>query len=318
MPLRLDPFIVALLAVAAFGALVPATGTAFEVVQVLSMAAIALLFFLYGARLSTAEAIAGLTAWRVHAVILSITYLALPLIGLAIYWADVLPSSLSTGVLLVCLVPSTVQSAVAFTSIAGGDRALAVVSSSVSNLLGVFLTPALVALLLAADVSVGPEEVLQILALLVAPFFLGQIARPWIGQWMSRHDKQLKLYDRGSILFVVYMAFSRGSNAGIWSAIGWLDAAIMLVVCAVVLAAAFAISILAGRLFARPQRLAVMFCGTNKSLASGLPMASVLFPGDQVALVILPLMAYHQLQLITCSIVANRLAPPPTPVEVKS
>lgn len=311
MPIRLDPFIGALLLAALLGAFLPATGSAFDVVQALSMAAIALLFFFYGARLSFAETIAGLTAWKVHGVILSITYIALPLIGIGVYLLELLPGSLSTGVLLVCLVPSTVQSAVAFTSIAGGDRALAVVSSSLSNLLGVFLTPALVALVLTSDVEIGANQVLRILGLLLAPFILGQLLHRWLGGFMKRNDKSLKLYDRGSIVFVVYMAFSSGSNANVWTAIGWADAALMLLVCAAVLALAFGITIIAGKPFARPQRAAIMFCGTNKSLASGLPMASVLFPPDQVALVILPLMAYHQIQLITCSIIANRMAPPP-------
>lgn len=311
--LRPDPFIIALVLTAVLAALLPAQGDWLDALQVMSKGAIALLFFLYGARLSTHETLAGLKVWRLHLVILATTFVAFPLLGLAaqVLESNVLTPQLYAGVLLLCLVPSTVQSSVAFTAIARGNVAGAVVSASISNLLGVFLTPLLVATLMsgAGGARVDAGSVLRIVLLLLVPFAAGQLLRPLIGRWVTHHDDRLKLYDRSSILLVVYVAFSEGTNADVWSQLSAAALAGLVGVCAALLAIVFALTVFAGRRGAFPpgDRVALLFCGTNKSLASGLPMASVLFAGSNVALIILPLMLYHQMQLIVCSLVASRL-----------
>ncbi|RLV56314.1 bile acid:sodium symporter [Aeromicrobium phragmitis] len=311
MRLRLDPFIVALLTVALTGVLFPAQGRALDAVQTVSLAVIAGLFFLYGARLSTTEALAGAARWRVHIVIVTITFVLFPALGLAVEWVAAAwwSAPLASGLLLLCLVPSTVQGSVAFTGIAGGDRAVAVVAASLSNLLGVVITPLLVAVLMGGDSHVTFGSVARIVGLLLVPFLLAQILRRWwVGGFVARHHTLLKGYDRGSILFVVYVAFSSGTNAGVWSAVSWVDGAVLLAIVAALLILGLGVAALLARPYERPQRIAILFCGSNKSLASGLPMATVLLPPDQVALLILPLMAYHQLQLITCTLLANRIA----------
>jgi len=306
--IRLDPFLVALALAALAGALLPVSGPLLRFVQVLSLAVIAGLFFLYGARLSTAEVIAGAAQWRVHLAILGVTFGLFPLSGLVIERIAWWSGPLAAGVLLLCLMPSTVQSSIAFTSIAGGDRAVAVVSASVSNLLGVVLTPLLVALLMGGDASVTADSILRIVGLLLAPFLLAQVIRPFrLGQFVARHDRGLRRYDRASILVVVYGAFASGTSHGVWSRVDWLDAGILVIVVIALLAVVLAVIWWGSRPFGRPQRVAMLFCGSNKSLASGLPIATVLLPGDDVALMILPLMAYHQIQLIVCTMLANRL-----------
>ncbi|MFT4188554.1 MAG: bile acid:sodium symporter family protein [Aeromicrobium sp.] len=309
---RLDPFIALLLAAATAGTVLPVTGEAAEVAHVGQIVAIGLLFFLYGARLSTAETLSGLARWRLHTAVLGTTYLVFPALGLLIGLVapDVVGAGLATGVLLLCLVPSTVQSSVAYTSIAGGNVAGAVVSASVSNLLGVFATPLLIGLLMSADAGaqVDASSVLRIMAHLLAPFVAGQLLRRWIGDWVARHDRRLKLIDRGGILLVVYLAFSRGREADVWSQIDAADAALLVVLCLTLLAVALAWTTLLGRLcrFERGDQIALTFCGSHKSLASGLPMAAVIFAPDTVALVVLPLMLYHQFQLIACAYLADR------------
>jgi sodium/bile acid cotransporter 7 len=311
--LRPDPFIVALLAAAVIASFVPATGTALEVLKQAAVVAIGLLFFLYGARLSTAETIAGLTRWRLHLLILSTTFVVFPLLGLAtrLLEGNLLKPSLAAGVLLLCLVPSTVQSCVVYTRIAGGNVAGAVVSASMSNLIGVFLTPALVALLMAGDARVDAGAIVRIVLQLFAPFVLGQLLRPLIGRFVARHDAQLKRFDRSSIVLVVFVAFSEGAEAHIWSEQSVWSVLAVALVCAVLLAVAMGWTVLIGRVAGLPRadRIALLFCGSNKSLASGLPIASVLFAGDDVALIVLPLMLYHQLQIITGAVLAKRLTP---------
>ncbi|MFH7322446.1 bile acid:sodium symporter family protein [Aeromicrobium sp. JJY06] len=308
--MRIDPFVVMILGLAGLGIVLPAQGEVLEVVNVLVQVGIVALFFLYGARLSTAEVVHGLTAWRVHVLIVAVTFVVFPLLGLALspLAPSVISQQLLTALVFLCLVPSTVQSSVAFTSIAGGDRAIAVVAASTSSLLGVFLTPLLVALLLGGDVTVDAEAILRIVGLLLLPFLAGQVARRWLRPWLVRHDVGLRRFDRSTVLLVVYAGFSRGTNADVWDVLDWGDGAVVAGVCAGLLAVSSLVCWLAGRRFGRGAQVAIYFCGTNKSLAAGLPMASVLFSATTFPLMILPLMVYHQLQLVVGSIVATGLS----------
>ncbi len=311
---RIDPFIVALVATAAIASVLPAQGGWLDALTVASRVAIALLFLLYGLRLSTGEALHGLRHWRLHTSILATTFILFPLLGLATFLLvpDVLPRSLHDGVLLLCLVPSTVQSSVAFTSIARGNVAGAVVSASLSNLLGVVLTPLLVALLLGAagGAHVDGRAILLVVLLLLLPFLTGQVLRPIVRRrWPGRLDR-FGAYERGSILLVVYVAFSEGVNRDVWSGLEPVQLVALGAVCVVLLAVALAVTTAAGRVlrFDRGDRLALLFCGSHKSLATGLPMASVLFTSERLALVVVPLMLFHQLQLIVCAVIAGRAA----------
>ena len=314
MRLRPDPFIVALLVTAIVAGLLPAQGGALDVLKVSAKIAVGLLFFLYGARLSTTDTISGLRSWRLHAAILATTFVAFPLlgVGLRVLRPHVLTPELYTGVLLLCLVPSTVQSSVAFTAIARGNVAGAVVSASMSNLLGVFLTPLLVAMLLhsSGSAQVGAGSVVKIVLQLFVPFVLGQLSRPLIGPWVARQHSRLRIYDRSSILLIVYVAFSEGTNADVWSQLDAWSLTSLAIVCLAVLAVVMGLTVAIGRLwsFSRGDKITLLFCGSKKSLASGLPMATVLFAGQDVALIILPLMLFHQLQLIVCAFIASRLS----------
>lgn len=312
MRVRPDPFVVALLVAALVASFLPVTGSALDVLGTVSMVVIGLLFFLYGARLSSSETMAGLTHWRLHLAILSTTFVVFPLLGLAAQLLEpsVLTPALASGVLLMCLVPSTVQSCVVNTRIAGGNVAGAVVSASMSNVIGVFLTPALVAWLMATDARVDTGSILRIVLQLLAPFVLGQVLRPWVGGWVTRHDERLRLFDRSTIVLIVFVAFGKGAEADIWSSVSVGSVVAVTVVCAAVLALGIGWTVLAGRVlrFAPADRWPLLFCGSNKSLASGLPMATVLFGGSTVALIVLPLMIYHQMQIITGVLVAGRAA----------
>ena len=315
MRLRIDPFIVALLVAAVVASFVPATGDALDVLKNVSLVAIGLLFLLYGIRLSTPETLAGIRHWRLHVVIVATTFVAFPLAGLSARLLEptILTPALASGVLLLCLVPTTVQSNVVFTRIAGGNVPAAVVSASLSSLVGVFLTPALVALLMSADAVIDANSVLRIVLQLFVPFVVGQLLRPALGRWVERSEPGLRFFERGSIVLVVFVAFSEGAEADIWSTLSIGSVIALTVVCAVLLAVAIGWSLGVGKVlgFARADRITLLFCGSNKSLASGLPIASVLFSGGTLALLILPLMLYHQMQIITGAVLARRLSAAP-------
>ncbi len=309
---RPDPFIAALLAAALIGSLLPATGTGLDLLKQVSVLVIGGLFFLYGARLSTTQTLAGLRHWRLQLTVLATTFVAFPLLGLAFHQilsGRLLTPGLASGVLLLCLVPSTVQSCVVYTRIAGGNVPAAVVSASLSSMLGVFLTPALVAALMAADAGVDTGSVVRIVLQLFVPFLLGQLMRPMVGGWVRRHETGLTFYDRGSIVLVVFVAFSKGAEAGVWSDQSVWSVLLVTGVCGVILALAIGWTVLVGRVgrFSRADRITLVFCGSNKSLASGLPIATVLFSGGDVALIVLPLMLFHQLQIMAGAVLAPRL-----------
>ena len=310
---RLDPFLVGILTTVAVAGLLPASGTALNIFTWAAKIAIGLLFFLYGARLSTREAFEGLRHWRLHLTILATTFALFPLLGLAtkMLVPTVLTEPLYLGVLYLCLLPSTVQSSIALVSVARGNIAGAVVSASASSLLGIVVTPLLVALTMTTQgVTFSASAVLDIVLMLLVPFLVGQLLRRWIGGWVGRHGGPLRIVDRGSILLVVYVAFSRGMNEGIWSSLSLGRLLALAGVCLVLLALVLALTWFgAPRLgFAYEDRATILFCGSTKSLATGLPMATVLFPGQPIGLIVLPLMLFHQIQLLVCAAIAARLA----------
>lgn len=310
----IDPYILLMFATVALAALVPAQGRGAVIAGGLADAGIVFLFFLYGTRLSPQDALRGLMHWRLHLAILFCTFVLFPLLGLGVQAAvsSVLPAVLIAGILFVCLLPSTVQSSIAFTSIAGGNVPAALCAASASNIVGILITPLLAGWLMqtaGASLSFGVFQ--DIILQLLAPFLTGQLLRPLVGSWISRHKQMLGLADRGSILLIIYVAFSKGMTDNIWGQIEPLDLIVLIIVLSALLALVLVLTAVIGRRILRlgkPDRIVLQFCGSKKSLASGLPIASVLFAGPQLGLILLPLMIFHQLELVVCALLARRYA----------
>jgi sodium/bile acid cotransporter 7 len=309
----LDPFLVLLIAMVLLASLLPARGTAAVWVEGGADFGIALLFFLHGARLSRAAIVQSIGNWRLHALVFASTYVLFPIAGLAVVmlaggWVNPL---LLAGLLFLTLLPSTVQSSIAFTAMAGGNVAAAVTSASLSNLIGIVLTPLLVGLFMRAGGGGGLsgwESIQSIVLQLLVPFVGGHLLRPLIGGWVERNKKILQPVDRGSILLVVYSAFSAAVVNGIWSRVGVLDLVELVVLSSFILAFIMVANVLIARLVKLPREdsIVLLFCGSKKSLVSGVPMAGALFAPAQVGLVVLPLMIFHQLQLFVCAALAGR------------
>ena len=307
-----DPYIAAIVGMVGLATLLPLQGEGAVIGGYATDVAIAVLFFLHGARLSSAEALVGARHWRLHLVIFLATFVLFPFLGLIGHALapHLLSPALWSGVILICILPSTVQSSVAFTSIARGNVPAALCSATASNLFGIVATPLLAALLLRTHGGFSGKALLDIVVQLLLPFLAGQLSRPLIGGWVARHRALLGLVDRGSILLIVYTAFSDGVSHGIWHQVDARQLAIVLGVDAVLLALVLGITFFGSKLlgFRREDCIAIMFCGSKKSLASGLPMASILLAGQSVGLVVLPLMLFHQIQLMTCAALARRYA----------
>lgn len=314
--LRLDPYIVAIMAMVAVAAVLPARGVGKEVLDLVVHAAIAILFFIYGAKISPQAIWTGITHWRLQGLVFGTTFVVFPLVGLGIVMLTKghLDSGLAIGLLFVCLLPSTVQSSIAFTSIARGNVSAALCCASISNLAGVVITPLLATMILrAGSGGMSLDSVWDIALQILLPFVVGQCARPIIGDWFNRQKTLTMLVDRGSILLVVYSAFSAGVVAGIWSQVTPFSLGLVIVLDLVILAIILVFTTVASRLlrFSVEDEIAIVFCGSKKSMASGLPMANILFPAATVGLIVLPLMLFHQMQLMVCAALARRYSQRP-------
>ncbi|NHN83702.1 bile acid:sodium symporter [Acetobacter musti] len=311
MPFKPDPFLLSLIATLIIATILPCHGAAVPIFQWLAVIVIAIMFFLQGARLSRAAVLNGLTAWRLHLTILACTFVLFPLLGLALHALapGLLLDDVWMGVLFLCCLPSTVQSSIAFTSIGRGNVPAAVCSATASNIAGIFITPVLVGLVLAKH-GAQSGGVMSIVLQLLLPFVAGQLLQPWIGGWAHRNKKLLSMTDRGSILIVVYTAFSEAIVQGLWHRLPLEQLAVIAVVDTALLAVVLTVTTIGSRLlgFSREDEVAIVFCGSKKTLASGVPMANVLFPAASVGFVVLPLMLYHQIQLFVCAWMAKRFA----------
>ncbi|MBT2116342.1 bile acid:sodium symporter family protein [Dyella sp. LX-66] len=309
-----DRFTCALILTVTLATVLPCRGGAASVFEVLTDVAIALLFFLHGAKLSREAVVAGATHWRLHLTVLASTFMLFPLLGLLLrpLLAPLVTPELYLGVLFLCALPSTVQSSIAFTSIARGNVAAAICSASASSLLGIVITPLLVGAMLESHGQGGMswEAIGSITLQLFVPFVAGQVAQRWIGGWVAKHRGLVSYVDQGSILLVVYTAFSAAVLQGLWKQVPLPVLGGLLVVNAVLLAIALLVTRYGARAlgFDRADEITIVFCGSKKSLASGVPMAKVLFAGHPLGAIVLPIMLFHQIQLMTCAVLARRYA----------
>lgn len=281
--------------------------------ELLTKAGVALIFFLHGLALSFAALRAGALNWRLHAVVQGCTFLLFPLIGLALnaMLEGRIAFDLALGLFFLCALPSTVSSSVAMTAAARGNVAGAVFNATLSSLIGIVLTPLWVAWVMKTSGEAEPllPVILDLVKWLVLPLVVGQLLRPWLGAWAQRNKARIGLVDRLTILLLVYTSFCDSFKAGVWSGHATGQILLIVVVSAVLFALVMVLTSVTARAlgFSREDRIAAMFCGSKKTLASGVPMAKLIFgahPG--MGLILLPIMVYHPLQLIVCGVLAQR------------
>ena len=314
-----DNFTLIIIGLVVLASVLPVRGAAADFAHLLTNLAIGLLFFLHGAKLSTQAVIAGLSHWRLHGLVFACTFLLFPALGLALRPAlePMIGRDLYVGMLYLCALPATVQSAIAFTSMARGNVPAAICSAATSSLIGIFITPVLVLLMLGAAVQSMPlgEAIGNIMLQLLAPFIAGQVMRRWIFNWVDRNKAWLKYVDQCSIFLVIYTAFSGAVVEGIWNHLPLWQLITLTIACCVLLALVLAIVHLLARYlgFNTEDRITILFAASKKSLATGVPMAQVIFSGASMGTLLLPLMIFHQIQLMVCAVLAKRYARRPEP-----
>lgn len=309
-----DNFVLLLFATLAVAWMIPLSNEALPWAQNISFAGIFVLFFLHGLRLPRQEVARAMLGWRLQGTMLAFTFLLMPLfgIGLSQIAAQFLPASLAAGLLYAAILPSTVQSAVSYASLARGNIAASVIGSALSNLSGIFLTPLLFALLLgsASGAAVGGNVVVKIITMLLLPFVIGQVTQKWFGKWAADQRYLLTFFDRGVILLAVYVAFGAAVTSGALAGIDGLSLVYLLLFAGIFLGIAFGAAWMIGGALGFPHddRISLLFAGAHKSIAIGAPMAALLFPPTLAGLMIVPTILYHQLQLIASAPLAKRLA----------
>ena len=315
--LRPDVFVMALAGTVPLATLLPCQGISAQIFHIAGVGGVATLFFLQGARLSREAIVAGMTNWKLHAAIAGTTFVLFPLMGSAL--VTLMPPhlfvhTLVLGVLFLCALPSTVQSSIALTSIAQGNVAGAVCAATASSLIGMVLTPLLFGVMahVHGGAVVNISDMWQVFAQLLLPFIVGHLLRPWIGPWAGRNKSLLAVTDRGSILLVVYSAFSAAVVHGIWYQLPPTRLGALALLVAALLAVALFVTSIGARAcgFVHADEVAAVFCGSQKSLVAGIPIASVLFAGPTLGVVVLPIMLYYPMQLVVCAWLARRYANP--------
>lgn len=317
MKFKIDWFLVGMALAVAAAWMFPAPGASggFLQPQLLTKAGVALIFFLHGLSLSFTALKAGTLKWKLHLVVQTCTFVFFPLLGLGLLavFGRLLPADLRLGFFYLCVLPSTVSSSVALTAAAGGNVAAAVFNATLSSVLGIFITPLWVGWMLHTagnPMPLGPV-ILDLVVWLLLPLTAGQLARPWFANWAASHKPLINRIDRGTILLLVYTSFCESFKTGVWSGQGFgmvliTIAGAFLMFYVVLWASGAACDALK---FAWPDRIAAVFCGSKKTLASGVPMAQLIFgahPG--LSFILLPIMIYHPLQLILCAGLASRWA----------
>ncbi|MBV7363652.1 bile acid:sodium symporter [Actinomycetaceae bacterium TAE3-ERU4] len=307
-----DYYILLLLLVLSVGILIPLPSQLVTIISFAAKAAVVLLFFLYGARLPTNEVIDGLKNWKVQTLVFIATFFLFPLFGLASHklLIPILGSDFALGFLFLTLLPSTIQSSVTFTSIAHGNVPAAVCAATVSNLSGMFITPFLAGIFLnQSGVTFSFHTITGVLFQLLLPFVCGQLLQSYIGQTIRKYPQVTSLTDRTTIVLIVASAVASATAAGLWDSVSFYNVVALLLSSAFLLLTMLLLTWWSASLggLSYQDKVVVLMCGSKKSLTSGLPIATVLFSPALTAAVTIPVLIFHQFQLVVCAIIAQYL-----------
>ncbi len=310
---RIDPMVRLLVLAIGLALVLPVYGAARDAAQFLSNAAVFLLFFLNGLRLPRDEVRAGMANHRLLWPLTAWVFGGMTLAGWLLWQAGQgwMPPLIALGFLYLGCLPSTVQSATAYSSLAGGNVASSVVAAALLNVLAVFVTAPLFSLLAGGQGgSIHADGLLKVVGILLLPFTLGQLLQHRLGPWVEGHRSLVSAMDRSSIAIAVYVAFSGAVEQHFWTRVdgfGWVwlagGTALMLLI------GHGGAWLLGGALrLPRGERIALFFAGAQKSIAMGAPLASVLFQPAAAGIVLLPILLYHLAQLVMAAPLANRLS----------
>lgn len=310
---KIDLMVRVLLVAIALAFIVPATGEARVHAQTASNIAIFILFLLNGLRIDRGDILRGLANLRFLAPLMAWVFGGMTLAGwgMSLVLAGWVPPLVALGFLYLGTLPSTIQSATSYSMLAGGNAALSVIAAALVNIVGVFVTaPLFAAIAGSAQVELGSEVIVRIGVILVLPFLLGQAVQGHFREWTARNQHRVVWVDRFVIALAVYVAFSGAVEQDVWDRISLLAwGVVVIALVAMLLFGHVAAWLLAGALgLPRPDQISFMFAGGQKSAAIGIPLGALLFPPEIAGLVLIPILLYHQFQLLVAAPLSSRLA----------
>lgn len=310
---RIDPMIRLIVGAILLATILPVRGAAYAPAQWLMDGAVFVLFLFYGMRLSRREVIQGLGNYRLLIPLVIWIFGAMGVAGWLTWQATVslLPPMLAIGFLYMGVLPSTVQSATIYCSLAGGNVAGSVVAAALVNILAVFLSAPLYSLFAGSEAAVfSGSTLLKVLTILLLPFLLGQISQRFTRDWVGRNRGLIGKMDRGVIGLSVYVAFSGAVEQDIWNTLDLPVWAVLTIACSILLAFAYGGAWLLGDILRLPRgdRITLLFAGGQKSIAMGAPLATVLFPPAMAGVILMPLLIYHLAQMVVAAPMATRLS----------
>ncbi len=314
--MKIDKFVLSMLLAVIISFIVPWLGAKSSPLHldIATKWGVALVFFLHGANLSFDAIKAGTANWRLHLFVQSCTFIFYPIIGFLFFFLtkDLISFPVRLGFFYLCALSSTISSSVTLTGIGKGNVAGAVFDATISGILGIFITPLLVSFIM-SDTNLGhfdiKEAIFDIAKTLLLPFILGQIARPVIINTINKYKKLIGFVDKSVLVLIVFVAFCNANYDKIWGKIAPFE--IIIIIASVVSLLAFMLfaTIKSTQIlgFSHEDKVAGVFCGLTKSLANGAPIAAILFANSPyLGIILIPIMIYHQSQLIACSIFAGK------------
>lgn len=308
-------YMACIVSAAVLGLLIPGPGSNGGILHLstLTYVGIMVVFFLHGANLSPDNLKAGIRHWRLHLFVQLATFALFPLIGIGILMAGKgwLPNDMLLGFFYLCALPSTISSSVAMTALARGNLSGAIFNATLSGLIGMVMTPVLMSFVMTHSghpISLS-SAIAGVMVQLLLPFAAGQMLRRPLLTLLMRNKKLVSTLDRGVIVLIVHASFCDSQQAGVWSGYPIYSLGVLIVLTGIVLAVVLCVTTWSSRRlgFNTEDEITAVFCGSKKSLANGMPMAQAMFAGHaSMGIFVLPMIVYHQLQLLVCSVLAER------------
>lgn len=314
---KFDRFVLAILAMILLGRFLPQAGVYRGTIDLhlLSDIGVSLIFLFYGIKLNPSKLRSDLGNWHLHVVVQLATFVAFPSIVLVAMHFFSTPAThlLWLGVFFMAALPSTVSSSVVMVSIAKGNIPSAIFNASISALVGVFITPVWVGLIVSsASGQMGDlsSVIIKLVVQVLVPVAVGMLLNRHLGAWAGRHNRGLKLFDQSIILSIVYMSFSESFSRNLFAQLSGINLLMLGVGVVALFYVVYGLIHLTSKTlgFNREDRITALFCGSKKSLVHGTVMSSILFSGmGSLGIILLPIMVYHAMQLVLVSFIAQRM-----------
>ncbi|WP_113923157.1 bile acid:sodium symporter family protein [Cognataquiflexum aquatile] len=274
---------------------------------------ISVIFFFYGVKLSPEKLKQGLSNWKLHILVQSTTFLIFPMVVLLLYavWGDE-ANLFWIGTFYLAALPSTVSSSVVMVSIAGGNLPAAIFNASISSMVGIFITPLWMDLMLpetAVDFDLT-DTIIKLSFQVLVPVILGLFVHKYLVKYVNKHQTALKNFDQAIILLIIFTAFAESFSENMFDGHSASELILLGVLMLVFFLLMMGLMYLLSKAlkFSREDMITVIFCGSKKSLVQGAVMGRVMFPDPVVfGVMLLPLMVYHALQLMVGSAIAQKL-----------